>query len=186
MEVNGRHQIQISQTYLEYTEGSSNKFYRTLVIENKSTNRATLICTYGPIGRTGTDKITHSTGVICHSEAAKKIAEKEHKKGYKKVKPKGVSIGTAGNLVAHTFGEDKLKDREAWNTLEIDLGKHTLNLIAKEGNWGITAETAAEAKIREKREAEAAAKVKAEEEARLQAIESERSANYDASWGLWG
>lgn len=185
MEVNGRHQIQISQTYLEYTEGSSNKFYRTLVIENKSTNRATLICTYGPIGRAGTDKVTHSTGVACHSEATKKIAEKE-RKGYIKAKPKHISIGTAGNLVAHTFGEDKLKDREAWNTLEIDLGKLTLNEIAKEGNWDVTTETAAEAKSREKREAEAAAKAKAEEEARLQAIENERSANYDASWGLWG
>lgn len=185
MEVKGRHQIVFNQSYLECTDGSSNKFYRTLVIGNKSSDLATLICTYGPIGRAGTSKVTHGLSMLkASNEAIKKVSEKE-RKGYKKVKAKDVFIGSPGHLIAHTFGEDRLKDREVHSMLAKEIGRATLDEIMEKNGWLVEAETAEEAVLREKREAEAAAKAKADEEARIQAELDARTATYSSSWGEW-
>lgn len=185
MEAKGRHQIVFSQQYLECTDGSSNKFYRTVVVANKSTNLATLICTYGPIGRTGTSKVTHGLSLIkANNEAIKKVSEKE-RKGYKKTKAKDVFLGAPGSLVAHTFGEDNLKDKEVDKVIASEIGRHTFDEIKERNGWLVEAETAEEAELREKREAEALAKAKADEEARIQAELDARVATYSNSWGEW-
>lgn len=185
MEVKGRHQIVFTQSYLECTDGSSNKFYRTLIIGNKSSDLATLICTYGPIGRAGTSKITHGLSSIkASNEAIKKVSEKE-RKGYKKVKAKDVLLGAPGNLVAHTFGENVLKDREVHSLITKELGRSTFDEIMGKNGWLVEAETAEEAAEREKREQAALAKAKVDEEARIQAELDARTATYSESWGEW-
>lgn len=185
MITNGRHQIVFEQQYLECTEGSSNKFYRTLVVINKSTDLATLICTFGPIGRAGSSKVSHGISPArARSEAAKKVTEKE-RKGYKKAKARDVFIGAPGSIVAHTFGVDSLKDREAEKIISSEIGRSMLDEIKEKDGWAVEAETAAEAELREKREAEALAKAQAEEQARVQAELDARAATYSTSWGEW-
>lgn len=185
MEINGHHKIEISQHYLECTDGTSNKFYRTVVIANKSTNLATLICAYGPIGRAGQGKVTHGVSLdAAWREAKKKVSEKE-RKGYVEAKAKDVFIGSPGNLIAHEFGNDKLKDKEVLTTMGQEVGKHLLEEIMEKNGWSMPTETEEETADRLRSETEARAKAKADEEARLKAIEDARATTYSAAWGEW-
>ena len=118
------------------------------------------------------------------SEASKKATEKE-RKGYIRTKAKDIFIGAPGNLVAHTFGEDTLKDKEVLALLSQAVGKYTLDEITSKDGWLVSAETEAEANLREKREAEALAKREADELARTQAELDARTATYNKAWGEW-
>lgn len=174
-EIAGVHKVEIHQRYLECTEGGSNKFYRILVISNKTTDKASVVITYGPIGRAGQTSI-HSGYSInnANSLMRKKYGEKE-KKGYVPLVSKSpIRLGLTGGLTHHTFGQDSLADKEVAKEIENAIGKTIFEQIKLADEWGELKEPSAQSK----KEAETEKQNQAE-------IESERANQYETAWGAW-
>ncbi len=174
-EITGKHSVEITQYYLECTEGSSNKFYRIMVVANKTTKIASMMTQYGPIGKTGQSSWSHGiNNSTVYSEAQKKINEKE-KKGYtRRLSNSKMMLGQPGQLNAHVFGNDKLKDKEALSIIRKDLGSSTVDQIMLLGGWHNSVEPS-EADIKEAEE----------EKNRMAALDEERANAYQSSWGMW-
>lgn len=176
-EITGKHNVEITQYYLECTEGSSNKFYRIMVVANKTTKIASMMTQYGPIGRAGQSSWSHGINnynSTVYLEAQKKINEKE-KKGYVRcLSNSKMMLGQPGQLNAHTFGDDRLKDKEALSVMRKDLGSSVVEQIMLLGGWGKMTEPS-EADIKEAEE----------EKNRMAALDEERASAYQATWGMW-
>lgn len=174
-EIAGTHKIEIIQHYLEYTEGSSNKFYRIVVIANKTTNLSSMMTNYGPIGKAGQSSWSHGISLdFAYQEMRKKLGEKE-KKGYVRcLSNSKMMLGQPGQLNAHTFGGDRLKDKEALSVIRKDLGSSVVEQIMLLGGWTTTVEPS-EADIKEAEE----------EKNRMAALDEERASAYQATWGMW-
>lgn len=183
--------IRISQTYLEMRSGSSNKFYRTLVITNERLkgNPSTLIMNWGPIGKSGQFKnISNVSADLAYEESRKKIAEKTSK-GYLKSSPskESRSLGLPGFVNSHTFGDDALKDKEIYQKMLETVGSsalfnEVLEEIGAHGESRLTSEKSAEdydhdLLLKEEKERK--------ERERLEAIENARVSTYSTSWGDW-
>lgn len=174
-EVVGVHKIEIAQYYLECTEGSSNKFYRIVTVANKTTDKASMLIQYGPIGRTGSGSTTHGLTIQdIYNQASKKLNEKE-KKGYlSKISKSSMKTGQPGDLTAHTFGLDKLKDKEVLSIMRRSFGSTFVETTMTTDGWKEMTEPS-EADINETKE-----KIN-----RMAEIEKERTSTYQSTWGAW-
>ncbi|MFU9046382.1 WGR domain-containing protein [Acinetobacter tibetensis] len=171
----GRFSVEITQYYLECTTGSSNKFYRIVVVANKTTKLASMMTQYGPIGKTGQSSWSHGiNNSTVYSEVQKKINEKE-KKGYVRcLSNSKMMLGQPGQLNAHVFGDNTLKDKEALSIIHKDLGSSVVEQIMIFGLWTVMVESS-ETDIKEAEE----------EKNRMAALDEERASAYQATWGAW-
>lgn len=182
--------LKITQTYLECKEGSSNKFYRTIVVTNaNSKNReSAFITNYGAISTYGQKSAQFGlTESQAFANERKKIVEK-YRKGYvEAVCPERRNLGCPGADNVHIFGENKTKDELFLGRLEDAVcGREVLEKILVD--CGFYSETPISPEEIERRmQAETAAKALAEakERDRLKAIEDARKASYSTAWGEW-
>lgn len=181
--------IKISQTYLECKEGSSNKFYRTIVVTNaNSKNReSAFITNYGAISTFGQKSAQFGlTESQAFANERKKIVEKQRKGYVEAVCPEHRNLGCPGADNVHIFGENQAKDELFLGRLEDAVcGREVLEKILVD--CGFYDETLSPEEIERRMQAETAAKALAEakERDRLKAIEDERKASYSTAWGEW-
>lgn len=182
--------IKVYQTYLECKEGSSNKFYRTVVVTNpnaKDTRQSAFVTNYGSIGTYGQKSCSVAiTESQAFANERKKVTEKKRKGYIDATCPESRNLGCMGIQNDHTFGYNKAQD-------ELFLGKLEDAMCGREHmesflmNCGMYNETFSPDEIERRMQAETAAKALAEakERDRLKAIEDERKASYSSSWGEW-
>lgn len=172
--------IRITQNYLECKDGGSNKFYRTLVMQNvQNTDKGHLTVNWGKIGTHGQGRIFESlTSRQCYEDADKRIGGKTAK-GYNKVMPNANrAAGMLGNLNSHTFGEDALKDKEALKLMSDTYGGEDL---LRQALTVVGAFDVSHADPDQIERDKASLKKKAEQ---LKAIDEARNSAYSA-WGEW-
>lgn len=181
--------IKISQTYLECTEGSSNKFYRTIVVTNANTKsrESAFVTNYGAISTYGQKSVQFGlTESQAFANERKKIVEKQRKGYVEAVCPERRNLGCPGADNVHIFGENKAKDELFLGRLEDAVcGGEVLEKILTA--CAFYDETLSPEEIERRMQVETAAKALAEakERERLKAIEDERKASYDSNWGAW-
>lgn len=170
MEVKGKHNVKIIQAYMECTEGTSNKFYRVIVIANETANFATIMTQYGPIGAAGRTALQHGLTIAEANEKLFKVREEKVKKGYKPFEDKSpIKLGLKGNLIGHTFGIDKLKDKEVTKEIVAAIGKTAWQEILANDAWN--------------NQSDASEFVETKEEAKE--TPQARAQAYGSSWGEW-
>jgi predicted DNA-binding WGR domain protein len=175
LNITGRHVITIRQEYLEYTDDSSNKFYRTLVIADATTDTGTLICQWGVIGTKGQEKVIHYKRYqSAFNEASKKTNEKNRKGYVHQLDRSPMKIGTPGHLSDRTYGkpDNEAKDKEADEAIKKEIGSLLFEAIVSEHGWNsYTDEEIKTAQL--------------EREFAAERSQIERSAAYGSEFGAW-